>query len=121
MNHIILEALNIVRYGKRVKQVEFVTELAEVLPTLELVPDQVLQVFINILINAVDALEDQKGIIKVFSRVNHLKLDILISDNGRGIPQEDLDKVFEPFFTTKEIGKGTGLGLWVSYGIMKNF
>jgi len=85
------------------------------------VPDQLTQVFINILMNAVDSLEDKPGTIWVTTSVNDRRLLVSIRDTGKGIQPDDLGKIFEPFFTTKEVGKGTGLGLWVSYGIVKNF
>ncbi len=77
------------------------------------------QVFVNILLNAVDAL-DQGGQIAIRSRTIIDKIAIQFIDTGAGIEPEQLDKIFDPFFTTKEVGKGTGLGLSVSYGIVKN-
>ena len=82
--------------------------------------------FLNILINAVDALTETKirGIpkkIDVKSAVENEMVALTFSDTGSGIKEENLTKVFEPFFTTKEQGKGTGLGLWISYGIVKSF
>lgn len=121
VNQVVQDALNIVRYGKKVKNVNFETDLAENLPTLHLVPDQIVQVFINILMNAVDALDGKPGTIGLQSAVNGKHIAVRISDSGEGIPQKEIEKIFEPFFTTKEVGKGTGLGLWVSYGIVKNF
>ena len=91
-------------------------------------PDQIEQVFINILINAVDAIhadnqtQSQKpGKIIVKSAISDEGVVITVQDNGKGIPEETLPKIFEPFFTTKKVGEGTGLGLWVSYGIIKSF
>ena len=71
--------------------------------------------------NAVDALENIPGTIAI--RTHHSPKDVIISirDSGKGIDPNDKEKIFEPFFSTKEVGKGTGLGLWVSYGIVKNF
>ncbi len=128
VNKGVREALGIVRVGKKAKGINFRVELDENLPALSLVPDQIEQVFINILINAVDAivgkippLESGLGEIFVKTSMNNENVLITIEDNGKGISEEDLTKVFEPFFTTKNLGEGTGLGLWVSYGIVKSF
>ncbi len=84
----------------------------------EIDPDQILQVFTNIIGNAIDAMPDG-GCLTLNTRDGSGRFRIEISDNGTGIPPEHLTKIFEPFFTTKQIGKGTGLGLAVSYGIVK--
>ncbi len=82
--------------------------------------DQLKQALLNIIINACEAVEskDDKQVIIHISK-NDEKLVIKISDNGIGIPPENLSKIFTPFFTTKKIGKGTGLGLAITYGIIK--
>ncbi len=120
VSEVIKTALGIVKYDKRVKKVEFKTELAEGLPSIKIVPDQLLQVFINMLINSLDAIEGE-GIITVKTNVENDNIIINIIDNGCGIAKEDISKIFDPFYTTKEVGKGTGLGLSVSYGIIKKF
>jgi two-component system NtrC family sensor kinase len=76
------------------------------------------QVFLNILVNAAQAIE-VKGEIKISTRTVSDFVEIKISDNGSGIPEDVRDKIFEPFFTTKEVGKGTGLGMSISYDIIK--
>lgn len=121
VNKVIRDALSIVQYGKRVKNIEFTMDLAEQLPKIRLVPDQLAQVFINLLINAIDSLEGRAGNIALRSYERDRVAHIEVRDNGKGIQEEDLEKIFEPFFTTKEVGKGTGLGLWVSYGIVRTF
>jgi signal transduction histidine kinase len=88
-------------------------------------------VFINILINAVDAIHEaqtapdrppaKKGIITVRSALADESVVVTISDTGTGIKESAMPKIFEPFYTTKRVGEGTGLGLWVSYGIIKSF
>ena len=83
------------------------------------------QVFLNIIVNALHALESRKdksaaGHIFIETKKIGDQVSILIRDNGPGMPLEISQKVFEPFFTTKEVGKGTGLGLSVSYGIIKD-
>lgn len=121
LHQVLHDALNIVRYGKKVKNIEFISNLADDLPKLHVVPDQLVQVFINILMNAVDSLEGHPGTITINTARQGGNLRIIISDTGKGIDPEEREKIFEPFYTTKEVGKGTGLGLWVSYGIVKNF
>jgi signal transduction histidine kinase len=81
--------------------------------------NQIEQVFINLLLNAVHAVEGN-GIVTVKSAVDleQEKIRVEISDNGCGVAENDIKKIFEPFYSTKN--KGTGLGLAVSYGIIKN-
>jgi len=121
VNKVIREALNIVQYGKKVKDIAFTLELADDLQSLPVVPDQLAQVFINILMNAVDSLDGKPGSIWIQSRVNEEVVEVLVKDTGKGIAPDDREKIFEPFFTTKAVGMGTGLGLWVSYGIVQSF
>lgn len=121
VNKVIQDALNIVQYGKRVKNIEFVLDLGEHLPAIMSVSDQMTQVLINLLINAIDSLDGSPGKISVRSFEKDRTVHIEVRDTGKGIREDDQEKIFEPFFTTKEVGKGTGLGLWVSYGIVKTF
>ncbi|MEO8166939.1 MAG: ATP-binding protein, partial [bacterium] len=74
-----------------------------------------------ILLNGVDAIEEKQGTITVVVDREHDAVRVSITDTGSGIAEEDLPKIGEPFFTTKPVGKGTGLGLWVSQGIIKSF
>jgi signal transduction histidine kinase len=79
---------------------------------------QIGQVFINILVNAAQAIKEN-GIIQLHTYEENERIIVEITDNGSGIPEEIIDRVFDPFFTTKEVGKGTGLGLSISYDIIK--
>jgi signal transduction histidine kinase len=115
------EAVEMVRISKKAKKVTFTTEVSREIPLLSLVPDQIAQVFINILLNAVDAIDGEEGRINITITQDTESVRVDIEDNGHGISEENLPKIFEPFFTTKRIGEGTGLGLWVSYGIVKSF
>jgi two-component system, NtrC family, sensor kinase len=83
--------------------------------------DQITQVLVNLVKNGVEAMEGRSGVVRVSARETpgQNRLHIAVSDEGGGIPQSARDKVFQPFFTTKSIGKGTGLGLPISYGIVK--
>jgi len=121
LNQILTDALNIVKYGKKVKDITFELMLQETLPSIRVVPDQIVQVFINILMNAVDSLDGNSGKIVLVSRATDFSIEVDISDSGNGISEDAVEKIFEPFYTTKGVGKGTGLGLWVSYGIVKSF
>jgi PAS domain S-box-containing protein len=121
VNKILQEAVNMVAYGKKAKKITFTLQLEETIPPLRIIPDQLAQVFLNILLNAADAMNGKEGEITVRTTASDGKVYIIFQDTGRGIPEENLGKIFEPFFTTKGVGEGTGLGLWVSYGIIKNF
>ena len=83
-------------------------------------PGQLNQVFMNILTNALDALPENQGEIFIETTEIPDRIKISIKDNGEGIPNEVIDKIFNPFFTTKDVGKGTGLGLWISFNIIKD-
>jgi PAS domain S-box-containing protein len=115
------DAVEIVKMGKKAKDITFVTHVRQQIPLLYLVPDQIAQVFINILLNAVDALNGKEGTIVTEFASDDRDVRVTITDDGAGIDPDNLPKVFEPFFTTKPVGEGTGLGLWVSYGIVKSF
>ncbi|MEW6703084.1 MAG: ATP-binding protein [Bacteroidota bacterium] len=117
---VIKTALGIVKYDKRVRKVKFETDLKNVLPNVNVAADQLLQVFVNILINALDAIEGN-GMIIVKSNFDTKNVIVEIGDDGCGIEDTVVEKIFDPFFTTKDVGRGTGLGLSVSYGIIKRF
>ncbi len=125
INENIREAIEIVRIGAKAKQIEFQQDLSSNIPLLPLIADQIQQIFVNILLNAVDAINEKQNSSRNFITVKSEILDnfvmLTFSDSGTGIKEENIGKVFEPFFTTKREGKGTGLGLWVSYGIIKSF
>ena len=99
-------------------RIQLTMELAEDLPLVEAVSGQLNQVFMNLLLNAIQALPDQ-GAILIRTWLAADQAHILFKDNGPGIPAGLIDRIFEPFFTTKEAWKGTGLGLSISYGIIR--
>jgi signal transduction histidine kinase len=88
------------------------------IPIISCNPGQLNQVFMNIILNAAQAIEE-RGIITIETEHEDSYITVSISDNGQGIPEENLSKLFDPFFTTKPVGKGTGLGLSISYGIIE--
>jgi signal transduction histidine kinase len=96
--------------------IELVKDLGE-LPLVRCYPAQLNQVFMNLLMNATDVLDD-RGTVKVASRSLPEGVEITITDDGPGIPPEVRERIFEAFFTTKPVGKGTGLGLSISRGIV---
>jgi two-component system NtrC family sensor kinase len=88
------------------------------LPLTKCYPQQLNQVFMNLLVNAVQAIEDQ-GTIAITTWCEDGSICAAVTDTGSGILPEHLERIFEPFFTTKEVGKGTGLGLSITYDIVK--
>jgi PAS domain S-box-containing protein len=119
LNNIINSAVGLLKHDARCRDVEFKMELSSNLPKLYGVPDHIHQVIVNILLNAVDAMEGIKNpaiTIKTWEENKFVKISI--KDIGTGIREEDQNHIFEPFFTTKEVGSGTGLGLSVSHGII---
>jgi two-component system NtrC family sensor kinase len=102
-----------------VSNVEVIKRYGPDIPEITTDENQLQQVLLNIVNNGVDALEERPGQISLATACEKGKFLISITDTGKGIPPDELDKIFLPFFTTKEVGKGTGLGLSVSYGIIK--
>ncbi|WP_398306994.1 PAS domain S-box protein [Zoogloea sp.] len=91
------------------------------LPLVECLPSQLNQVFMNLFVNAAQAMPDgHRGTITIRTGLQGESVWIEVADDGQGIPPDVMDKIFDPFFTTKPIGKGTGLGLSLSYGIVQN-
>lgn len=88
------------------------------IPEIKCYPQQLNQVFMNLLVNAAQAIET-KGEIRIRTYRQGENVVVEIADSGGGIPEENLEHIFEPFFTTKKVGKGTGLGLSVVYGIIQ--
>ncbi|MDD4210669.1 MAG: HAMP domain-containing sensor histidine kinase, partial [Bacteroidales bacterium] len=86
---------------------------------MEVDADQWLQVITNLEKNAVEAMGEQGGELKIILDGDEAEVEFVISDTGCGIAKENMDKIYTPFFTTKPIGKGTGLGLPLIYGIVK--
>jgi len=93
-----------------------VTHKKEVMVNIDL--DQMIQVILNLITNAIEAMPNGGKINIITDKIKE-KTIIIVRDNGTGIDEKKIKKVFEPFFTTKQIGKGTGLGLAVTYGIIK--
>ncbi|MBW1855924.1 MAG: hypothetical protein JRJ00_14805 [Deltaproteobacteria bacterium] len=82
-------------------------------------PQQLQQVFINVILNATQAMEGG-GALEISLQKKSKFIELLFRDSGCGIPVQDLPRIFAPFFTTKKAGEGTGLGLSVAYGIIEN-
>jgi signal transduction histidine kinase len=119
INNIVKKSLNILENEFKLQHIFLEKCLSDDMQELLMDVSLMEQVFVNLLINAVEAVQD-KGTITIRSQMDSNKSvgRVEIADNGCGIPSEHLNKIFEPFFSTKP--KGTGLGLAVSYGIVKN-
>ncbi len=88
------------------------------LPLIYCYPQQLNQVFLNVLINAAQAIQ-KNGLIRIKTWSDEQLIYVAISDNGQGMPIAVRERIFEPFFTTKQVGEGTGLGMSISYEIIK--
>jgi two-component system NtrC family sensor kinase len=114
---VVSSAARLLLHQQRGEQVKIQIETADDLPLVAGDAGQLQQAVIALATNAIDAMPDG-GILKISSSTNGSSVLLEVSDTGVGIAQENITKIFEPFFTTKEIGKGTGLGLAVCYGIL---
>ncbi len=126
INDVLQSALDLMRLDKRMKNtIEIRPSFDPSLPETMIDEGQISQVFINIILNALDAMTGG-GILSVTTRRDQNEsgkesIVIELADTGLGIPQKELEKIFDPFYTTKEVGAGTGLGLSLSYNIVKRF
>ncbi len=116
VNKGLASTLNVVQ--KELKYKAVVRQEFGKIPTIWGYPQELNQVFMNILINAAQAIEG-RGHILVRTRVTDDQVEVMIQDDGSGVAPENIPRLFEPFFTTKEVGKGTGLGLHIAYDIVK--
>ncbi len=115
LNKGIESTLNIV-WNELKYKAQVIKDLGKI-PLVKCYPQRLNQVFMNILVNAAQAIED-KGQIRITTRADNGDVEIRISDTGKDIPPEDLPEIFEPFFTCKEIGKAGGLRPGVAYNII---
>jgi histidine kinase len=128
INDVIKDAVDIFSQQLKVRGISLTSETDPDVPKIPADPNRLEQVFINLLVNARDAIEEKwtaPGPIKndnritITTRVTNASITASVRDTGAGIPSDILNKIFDPFFTTKAVGKGTGLGLSISYGIVK--
>ena len=121
LNAVLAAALKLTRNQARMHQVQINEDLQPSLPDLVIDPDQIQEVAVNVILNALDAMSEG-GKLTVRSRATAdgkgRWAEFSIADTGEGIAQENLERIFDPFFTTKPAGQGTGLGLAISYGII---
>jgi len=131
INTLLREALQLAWHGMRAQVPDFTVEIEEEydtsLPRIEVIPQEISRVFLNVLSNAFQAVRkrmqdgsDEAYIpaVRVSTRATATGVEVRIRDNGTGIPEAIRDKIFQPFFTTKPTGEGTGLGLSLSYDII---
>jgi two-component system, NtrC family, sensor kinase len=121
LQQIIDDAVNLVKPQKEMRGVEITVSRPERLPRIIGPQNKLTQVFLNILLNAADALNGKGKIaIEIETNENIDRVSIAVSDNGPGIDEKIIDKLFEPFITTKPPGKGTGLGLAVCHTLVES-
>ncbi len=118
MNHILHKAVNLLGNEFRLRHIQLEIDLCEQLPEILVDPNQMEQIFVNLFLNAIQAIEERGTItIRSYLSPDQKYVHVEISDTGCGIPPEHMPKIFEPFFSTKV--KGTGLGLAVTFGIVQ--
>jgi two-component system NtrC family sensor kinase len=120
VNKIVKMTLSLIQHKMKLSNVEVATHLAEDLPLVACDQSQMQQVALNLLMNAAEATQGKtERRVKVSTSSGDGMVRLVVADNGEGIPPENLAKIFHPFFTTKPEGKGVGLGLAVTYGIIE--
>ena len=118
LNAVVEETLSLIAHPFRTARVTVIKSLQKELPPVLGSNNRLQQVFLNLFMNARDAMPNG-GMLEVRTVANNGYVEVEVTDTGTGIPRENLIRIFDPFFTTKSSGRGTGLGLSVSYGIIK--
>ena len=118
VNSVLEETLSLMAHPLKSSQIQIVKQLGDPLPPVRGSANKLQQVFLNLFLNARDAMPGG-GMLEVRTTAHNGSVEIEIADTGAGIPREHIHRIFDPFFTTKASGRGTGLGLSVSYGIIK--
>ncbi|MEF2144661.1 MAG: ATP-binding protein [Desulfovibrionaceae bacterium] len=119
INELVEEMAALSEQRARFANVHIAEDLDPDLPLIEASPSELQQVFLNLINNAIDAMDHEGGQLKIVSRREKDNVLVSVADTGQGIPKANLQKIFDPFFTTKPVGKGTGLGLSICYGIIQ--
>ena len=121
LNSVLGGCISLVEHQALFHNIQIVKNFQENLPLAIIDASQIERVFINMIMNAAEAMEGN-GELSLGTRFNPEKefIEIVISDTGSGISKENLKKIFDPFFTTKDVGHGTGLGLAISYGVVRS-
>lgn len=121
INELVKEIVALSEQRAKYSKITIHTNLENNLPVTYLAQSEMQQVLLNLINNAIDAMENRGGELTISTRFEFEKSIIVveISDDGPGIPEANLSRIFEPFFTTKPVGKGTGLGLSICYGIIQ--
>ncbi len=119
VNELIGELVGLSAQSAKYNKVSIKTDFQENLPPIRMSHTEMQQVLLNLINNAIYAMEKEGGTIDISTRLEDDRLLIKLSDTGPGIPRAILGRIFDPFFTTKPVGKGTGLGLSICYGIIK--
>ncbi len=118
VNRVVEETLSLVAHPLKTSQIRVVKQLGEPLPPVRGSANKLQQVFLNLFLNARDAMPGG-GMLEVRTVAHNGSVEVEVADTGAGIASEHIHRIFDPFFTTKASGRGTGLGLSVSYGIIK--
>jgi len=118
VNRVVEETLSLVAHPLKTSQIHIVKQLSDSLPPVRGSANKLQQVFLNLFLNARDAMP-AGGMLEVRTAAHNGSVEVEVADTGAGIPREHIHRIFDPFFTTKSNGRGTGLGLSVSYGIIK--
>ena len=118
LNQVVEETLSLVSHPLKTSRIQVVKQLTEGIPPVRGSANKLQQVFLNLFLNARDAMPSG-GMLEVRTFGHNGSVEIEVMDTGNGIPREHIHKIFDPFFTTKSSGRGTGLGLSVTYGIIK--
>jgi len=118
LNDLVEEIVALCEQRAKYSNIHISMNLMPDLPTIHASPSEMQQVLLNLINNAVDAMEKSGGNIDITTRVDGAIVVLDVGDTGPGIPQSNLARIFDPFFTTKAVGKGTGLGLSICYGII---
>jgi len=119
LNELIEELIALSSQRAKYSNVEIHSDLQENLPTLRVSQTELQQVLLNLINNALDAMEKTGGTLQISSELDGEFAVVEVADDGPGIPEANIARIFDPFFTTKPVGKGTGLGLSICYGIIK--
>lgn len=119
LNETIQNALSMVSFEIKNRSITVKLELDDKMPNIFAHKNKLIGVWINLIVNALGAIESTKGVISISTRYEKQEYQIIFSDNGKGILPENQEQIFKPFFTTKKVGTGTGLGLFVSLQVIK--